>query len=91
MAAHLCIPDCMERWNDDLMGSLDVVGEARSCFLAVGLNADALLRMCHRRPLAAMHAFEIARPFDRWLIRGLARGPLQLQSVVSGALRIEAS
>ena len=41
------------------MGSLDVVGEARSWFFGVGLNARACFELCHRRTIAAMHAFEM--------------------------------
>ena len=79
------------RRSDHLMGSHNVVGESRSCFFDVGLNADALLRTVSP-PNPCRHArVESARPSDRWLIGGLARGPLQLQSVVGGALRIEAS
>ena len=41
------------------MGSHNVVGEARSWFFGVGLNARACFDLCHRRTIAAMHALKL--------------------------------
>ena len=43
-----------------LMGSHNVVGEARSWFFGVGLNARACFELCHCRTIAAMHALKCA-------------------------------
>ena len=73
-----------------LMGSLDVDDESRSFISGRGHNAGACSECVTAEPLPR----KCGRMRERQAFRrrcALARDPLQLQSVVNGALRIEAS